>query len=182
MCIRDRLKKTQPAKVKLEVNSKSMSMKDRLIEQGVRRFIECIEPVTKVYDSYVKWYDDVTERMENGVTYEYDKYLFIRQEFEPPQEGRKYTLKYRSHRTDSKMYNAGFETKTLDQGWTKKNIKMVLHLHPKNPQQFCELNYKMENQFGFKQKDADGKILYHYWQSAREVEWQRSRILCCIKH
>ena len=158
-------------------------MKDRLIEQGVRKFIECIEPEMKVYDSYVKWYDDVTERMKNSVTYEYDKYLFIRQEFKPRvEDGKKFTLQYRSHRSDSKMYNVGFETKTLDQGWTKENIKMVLVLHPRSPPLFSELNFKLENQVGHKQKDADGKLLYHYWQSAGVVEHRRYRILCCIKH
>ena len=176
------LKKNQPAAVKLEVNSKLVSMKDRLIEQGVRRFIECIEPETKVYDSYVKWYEDITERMENRVTYEYDKYLFLRQQFTYCKDGKKYTIKYRSHRTDSGMLCVGFESKTLDQGWTNENIKMVLCLHPKNPQHFYELNYKMENNVGFKQKDADGKLLYHYWESARYFEPQRSRILCCIKY
>ena len=178
----ERLQKNQPATVKLEVNSKLVTMKDRLIEQGVRRFIECIEPETKVYDSYVKWYEDITERMENGVTYEYDKYLFLRQEFEPRKDGKKFRIEYRSHRTDSGMLYVGFETKTLDQGWTNENIKMVLLLHPKNPQQFYELNYKMEDHVRFKQKDADGKLLYHYWQSAGDVKLQNSRILCCIKY
>ena len=94
----------------------------------------------------------------------------------------RYTIAYRSHRTDSGMFGKGFESKTLDQGWTNENIKMVLCLHPKNPQQFYELNYKMENHVGFKQKNADGKLLYHYWESARDVKWQPFQILCCIKY
>ena len=153
-----------------------------MIEQGVRRCIECIEPETKMYDSYVKWYEDITERMAIGVTYEYDKYLFLRQEFKPRKDGKKSTIAYRSHRTDSGMFNVGFETKTLDQGWTNENIKMVLQIHPKNPQQFYELNHNMEDHVGFKQKDADGKLLYHCWKFAGNVEPQRSRILCCIKY
>ena len=176
-----RLEKNHLASSKSKATNKSMlvSMKERLIEQGVWRFIEGIKPETKVYDSYVKWYDDVSERMSQNVPYEYDKYLFVRQEFKQPEKGKKVKLSYRSYREeDITMINAGFETKTLDRGWTNENIKMVFVLHPKDPQKFYELNYMQEHDKN--QVDADGKLIYHRWR-LNDDEYIHSRILCCIK-
>ena len=175
-----RLEKKHLATVKSEATkiSKLVPMKERLIEQGVWRFIEGIESETKVYDSYVQWYDDVSERMIRGNPYEYDKYLFVRQTFKQPEKGKKIALSYRSYRTDSTMVNVGFQTKTLDRGWTNENIKMVFVLNPKDPQKFYELKY-MEK-YNKDQVDADGKLIYHRWK-LNDGEYARSRILCCIK-
>ena len=140
--------------VKLDENiPKLIPIKDRLIDQGVRRFIEGIEPETKVYDSYVQWYDDVSERMTRQVLYEYDKYLLVREQFKL--ESKSGTgISYRSHGKDSTMRSSGFELRTLERGWTKENIKIVLVLHPKNPSKYLEMNPCYS---GKDQTDENGK-------------------------
>ena len=184
--------RNQTTDVKSEKNiPKLIPIKDRLIDQGVRRFIEGIESKTKVYDSYVQWYDDVSERMRHKVLYEYDKYLLIREHFNL---GDSSSITYCSYGKDSTMRGGGFESRTLERGWTKENIKIVLILHPKNPSKFLEMNPCYS---GKDQTDENGKRNYHYWkydyenatesQDVSKVkETKRGKvlsvILCCIKY
>ena len=95
--------------------------------------------------------------MTHGELYEYDKYLFGKQSFKSEKSDARQIVTYRSYRTDSTLVNIGFSTKTLERGWTSENIKIVLVLHPKDPQKFYELKY-VQN-YKEDQVDADGANL-----------------------
>ena len=172
----NQLSNQQPIKAKSNL-PKLVTKMDRLIE-GVSRFIEGIEPKTKEYDSYVQWYDDMLERMENGCVYDCQKYLlFCGKDIRSV-----YNLTYHSYAGDSiRLFQPQhFFSKTLKQGWTHENTKLVCILHPENPQQFIELDP------GYIEKDTHSWSLGHCQNieacsknSGSEKKY--SLIFCCIK-
>ena len=131
---------------------------EKQLFEGVSRFIEGIEPKTKIYDSYVQWYDDVLEKMRSGIVYKSheknQKYLFISNKY----------FNFKSHSVSfvskhrNKHVNASFFANTFEEGFTHKNTKLVCVLHPKQPLQFVELDQKEIV------KDKAGKLIGHFWE------------------
>ena len=165
---------------------KFIPIKERLIDQGVKRFIEGIKPETKIYDTYSQWYDHITEIMETGFVYEYDKYLFVRDLFESNTN----SCFYRSYGKNKEMCSGGFKSETLDRGWAKENIKLILILHPTNARESVELNHR--NTGKDDQTDSNKKYNYHHWETnsikftTKNIDSSNSgkchsMILCCIK-
>ena len=172
---------------KAKVPAGYVTMEERLTE-GISRYIEGIEPKTKIYDSYVKWYDDVLERMEEQDNFKFQKYLFICR--------KKYILpfpkycEFISFDSQTEEYSGNsFKVKSLNEGWTHENTRLVCILHPKNPHQLLEL-YKEETE-----KDQRGHVTCYTWkalskkftESREDIEKSAfstsgSMILCCIKH
>ena len=110
--------------------------------EGVSRFIEGIEPKTKIYDSYVQWYEYMLEKMRSGAIYKsHDKnhkYLFIsNKDFNFKSHSVSFVSKHRNNDA-----NATFIANTFEEGFTHKNTKLVCVLHPKQPLQFVELDQK----------------------------------------
>lgn len=164
------------------------SISERLIE-GVSRFIEGIEPNAKAYDSYTDWYEDITKIMRIGRVYVNPKYLLIRDVFTRPNIS---DITYVSHgkNRNTNRYRITFTSETLDEGWQKENIKMVLLLHPKDPKYNVELHFLRKDN-----KDWYGKEKQHMWISTNEEKNKAclkenvlengkrefNCILCCIK-
>ena len=165
-------------------------IKEKLIEHGVARFLEN-GPVTKAYDSYAQWYDDVSEIMEKESLYEYGKYLFVRDIFKPDT---KIWVYQSSVKGKEVCIKSDFKTETLDRGWTEENIRWVLILHPTKAESFEELShcYTGNND----QKDCwNGRFNYSIWKSkvinsadfskemaSSDSGKRHSMILCCIKN
>ena len=163
---------------------KLVTKMDRLIE-GVSRFIVGIEPKMEEYDSYAQWYDDMLYRMEDGCVYHCQKYLFFCEKNLRSVHNLSYHSCAKGHRVGSKK-RQNIYIKTLEQGWTQENTKLVCILHPENPQQFAELEE------GYIGKDKDGKEMMHAWYlgdgenldaCCKNSEGGKpySVIFCCIK-
>ena len=143
-------------------------IKERLIEQGIARFIEGIEPETKIYASYVQWYNNITERTKHGYVHEYDRYFLIRRNLYiedidityPNSNLRIFSYKSCKNEND---FDTDFTTKTFDREWRLENIKCVLILHPKIAQKFEELHHMFVEEE--KQIDENRKLKFHYWES-----------------
>ena len=167
-----------------------ISMEERLIE-GVSRFIEGIEPKTKIYDSYVQWYNDVLKRMDHNGILKIQKYLFVcRKQFQIHYFS---NVSFYSYIIPGNVVNDNsFKIKALEEGWTHENTRLACILHPKNPHQLLELYKKDIN------KDEKGKVWNHSWERKgtetffkifREKDISKTGlladkcdiILCCIK-
>ena len=169
--------------------NKLVTKEDRLIE-GVSRFIEGIEPKTKTYDSYVQWYDDISNRVEHGGVYKYSKYLFsCNKQFSLSNAW--VSLISHSDQTSKITFIGTFIVNNLQEEWTHENTRLVFILHPKHPHKFVELDQK-----GI-QRDEVGNVLSHTWITHRDnitTSWNNDEfkidqtkntcwmILCCIKH
>ena len=70
--------KSQPSNQSNPFQKNKLVTKIERMTEGVSRYIEDVEPKTKIYDSYVQWYDDITKRMDNEIVYRSAKYLFLR--------------------------------------------------------------------------------------------------------
>ena len=176
------LSKQQVSKAKVPAGY--ATIEERLTE-GVSRYIEGIEPKTKTYDSYVQWYDDILERMDDGAVYKNKKYLFFCK-----REYGFHSSVYFDSQTEKTFIDSNcFKVKSLNEGWTHENTRLVCILHPKNPHQLLEL-YKEETE-----KDQRGHVTCYTWkalskkftESREDIEKSAfstsgSMILCCIKH
>ena len=206
--VKDLKRKQNQTQITRNKVPKLIPIKERLIEQGIARFIEGIEPGpgTEIYDSYVQWYNDITERMKLRFVYEYNGYFFIRIFFSLHYEDepeRIFSYKSCENKKNKNDFDTDFTTRTLDRGWTPENIKCVLILHPEKAQEFAELSHIYVGDD--MQIDENGNFKLFYWESKKIDEYSfskelnnaetqelllnidctkhwRSMILCGIKH
>ena len=127
--------------------------------------------------------------MRIGRVYVNSRYLLIREVFTRSNIS---DITYVSHgkNGNTNLYRITFTSETLDEGWQKENIKMVLLLHPKDPKYNVELHFLRKDN-----KDWYGKEKQHMWISTNEEKNKAcfkenvlengkrgfNCILCCIK-
>ena len=178
--------KSQPSNQSNPFQKNKLVTKIERMTEGVSRYIEDIEPKTKVYDSYVQWYDDITKRMDNEIVYRSAKYLFLR---------RLGDLEYNLvigfiSKSPNYAASADFNAYTFKEGWTHKNTRLVCILHPEHPDQFIELDFdgglrdQDENEYGHLWKVDLKKFLESRHDGGKRFDNRQvySIILCCIKH
>ena len=163
-----------------------ISDEDRFIE-GIKRYLEGIEPKTNIYASYAQWYDDLFKKINVEVFDHYsDKYyIAIRTRRYADIKKIKFRCSTEEKDPQSGVVNFEIQTKSLEEGFTHRNTKLVCILHPENPEECVELK-QTEEEF-----NGRGLTCGYKWGSNQTYKIERcckahsgyrSVILCAIKY
>jgi len=119
---------------------------ESLFKQGIRWYIGEKKRVHKLSAlDYVKWYDCIAEFMQIYKAYVYDDVLFVKAECDSP-------FTFCSHSTNDAFHDR-LVFNIFEKGWTHEETKILLILHPEEPNKSLELD---------KSEATEGK---HSWTS-----------------